>query len=1276
MSVIAGELYQRYPLNVVNRMTEGEGFVQALARALPKGWINGNGNVAAAMYRGHQNAAAVRLNVKSEKLARDIPGSRRYSHPVSQGALTHIRNEHGDRNVETSRGQISINEADIAAIPSIVENYDNIRTDLASDRGNPVVAYVKRVNDGVVLYLEELGRKRMDFTALSMRKYPAGTDSNKVLSLASTGRNVRNDGGHALTLAETGNERNKTKARTDAGLPTDALRTLSVHDEELNQSAWHGSGKDFDAFSLAFMGTGEGHQAFGWGAYFAGLRELGEAYRRQVASSPLNQPEVPRVKYNGEEIGLFSHGVWTNLKTGEKYSRYSPEAYAFGKIYSVPTVQDAINYLQEAIDSPFRDDNQITNKIVEDFRKAIDILRSGKVSKKEGQLYEVNIPEDEDLLDWDRPLSQQPEKVKEIILEYGIDRVDDALNQVMREVNALAETMENAGLDNAASLLIKEANRALESESPTDMEIAIGRADSALDEDIAGDAYDDLQDTIWGLLDKIRDVSAGSFFNGVTGQELYRNLSRARSSDQAASEYLKSIGIPGHRYLDGQSRSAGEGSHNYVIYDEKAIEILKKYYQEKGNDTRGSFNPQTLTISLFEQADLSTFLHESGHFYLEAFTRIAGEIGEKGNRGETLTGGETGVLRDMDSILGWFGLRDIGEWSALTLEERRACHEQFARGFESYLFGGKSPNLEMNGVFARFRAWLLKLYESVKSLNVKLTPEVRSVFDRMLASEEEIALAEQGRGLTPLFETAEQAGETAEEFAAFQEQGRIPTEEAIADLQARGLRDLQWLANAKGRVLKELQKRARVLRREARTDATHQIMQDPLYRAWAFLTNRMSAEDKLPPLVTREKRNPDEVEETRDSLFAAIAKLGGLDAAELSSRWGYDPKEKIPQTGFGKRVVLKNGAGRTIAEMAEALGQYGYLARDENDRFEEADFEARFFEELRGQKQHSMYYDPENDIQRMLGEQVANPETLGAGRLDEQSLKEMFGESQYALRRFASTFQNAREKAAEFAGRGKPLLKNAQTGMEARVSRNNLDKMLSKSAVERSVSPEIHSLAVANLDRIFEIARSGKVHPDRAQDENITAVHCFYAPLVTTDGVYKVKLTVKEFARETNGIYSVEALEIENAIESMKPGEPEGVGGQETLPRPPVDGAMESIDQWLAQVKAEVEGGAYIAALLKSHGMTARNGLHPDLAASLFADENLDPVFASGEDMIRQLAAATPLDDAINERTDSLMLQRHGELSTPEAIEEAANRAIHNDVRARWRARCRGGAAV
>lgn len=40
---------------------------------------------------------------------------------------------------------------------------------------------------------------------------------------------------------------------------------------------------------------------------------------------------------------------------------------------------------------------------------------------------------------------------------------------------------------------------------------------------------------------------------------------------------MRDAGIPGIKYLDQGSRAAGNGSRNYVVFDDKLIDILKKY---------------------------------------------------------------------------------------------------------------------------------------------------------------------------------------------------------------------------------------------------------------------------------------------------------------------------------------------------------------------------------------------------------------------------------------------------------------------------------------------------------------------------------------------------------------------------------------------------------------------------------------------------------------------------------------------------------------------------
>lgn len=292
-------------------------------------------------------------------------------------------------------------------------------------------------------------------------------------------------------------------------------------------------------------------------------------------------------------------------------------------------------------------------------------------------------------------------------------------------------------------------------------------------------------------------------------------------------------------------------SHNTanVVTRTQLVKKRGAEFYQKSTAPRGAFNPETLQISLLKGADLSTFLHETGHFFLEAQIDMAGRLQQEAQTFgvDTLKPGERELLADTDALLRWFGVRDLAEWHNLDFEEKRIYHEQFARGFEAYLFEGNAPSIELQGLFQRFRAWLLNVYRDLKVLNVELTDEVRGVMDRMLATNEQIQLAEQGRSMMPLFASPEQAGMTPEEFAAYQALGVDATNEAAQDLQARGLRDMQWLHNARGRVIKQLQRKASARRAEVQMEARREVMSQPLYRAWDFLTRKLTDNDKLQP---------------------------------------------------------------------------------------------------------------------------------------------------------------------------------------------------------------------------------------------------------------------------------------------------------------------------------------------------------------------------------------------------------------------------------------------
>ena len=65
---------------------------------------------------------------------------------------------------------------------------------------------------------------------------------------------------------------------------------------------------------------------------------------------------------------------------------------------------------------------------------------------------------------------------------------------------------------------------------------------------------------------------------GFTGKQLLERLfMKPKATERSVSEQLRQAGIPGIRYLDQGSRGAGTGTRNYVVFDDKLIDIIKKY---------------------------------------------------------------------------------------------------------------------------------------------------------------------------------------------------------------------------------------------------------------------------------------------------------------------------------------------------------------------------------------------------------------------------------------------------------------------------------------------------------------------------------------------------------------------------------------------------------------------------------------------------------------------------------------------------------------------------
>jgi len=79
--------------------------------------------------------------------------------------------------------------------------------------------------------------------------------------------------------------------------------------------------------------------------------------------------------------------------------------------------------------------------------------------------------------------------------------------------------------------------------------------------------------SVQSAIDQVTGI--GGAIRGMSGEQVVRTF--GGKDLPAFSQTLREAGIPGIKYLDQGSRSAGEGSRNYVVFDDSIIDILKRY---------------------------------------------------------------------------------------------------------------------------------------------------------------------------------------------------------------------------------------------------------------------------------------------------------------------------------------------------------------------------------------------------------------------------------------------------------------------------------------------------------------------------------------------------------------------------------------------------------------------------------------------------------------------------------------------------------------------------
>lgn len=219
--------------------------------------------------------------------------------------------------------------------------------------------------------------------------------------------------------------------------------------------------------------------------------------------------------------------------------------------------------------------------------------------------------------------------------------------------------------------------------------------------------------------------------------------------------------------------------------------------------------------------------------------------------------------------------------------------EQFARGFEAYLMEGKAPSADLRGVFEKFRSWLISVYQKLAGLNVAVSDNMRAVFDRMLATDEEIAKAQADTGgNAPVFATAEEMGLSPEDYAAFMKLRSQAEDEAKARLLRETMAPIKraqekWFKDERAKVREEVER---------------EVNAYPYFRAIEWMGNRRWFGNNQPEAMPDMRLSKDILVDRYGAgvlktlprgLQTVYAVEGGIDPDDAAGWFGFDSGDEM-----------------------------------------------------------------------------------------------------------------------------------------------------------------------------------------------------------------------------------------------------------------------------------------------------------------------------------------------------------------------------------------------
>ena len=440
------------------------------------------------------------------------------------------------------------------------------------------------------------------------------------------------------------------------------------HNYQYYQAAWHGSPHDFDEFDLGAIGTGEGNQAHGWGLYFAKDKKVSKLYKEVLSKtqgsnkSSLFKVEIPNETELLPEqypISGYSRYVKDSLKNGlHKMSEEQLERFT----------SLLIKYHKGSIIG-----DEWTNKYTH-FMDVGYII--SELHNKNKTINDIN--------------KIQKRNIDRFFKSVGIDENIDTI----------------AGNEDLLEEVYKKFRYDLYPQYEKEKQLEQEREDKAIS-NVKTDVYGALEKT------NIDGKQLYSFLSHALGNDEHFNLHNVKNAKKA-SEFLNSIGIKGI-YYDGE-----QDGRCYVVFDDKAIQVIEKYNQSINGMTQIN-SPTDRLIQIFKTADRSTFLHEMGHVFFDDIKNLA----EMENAPEQL-------------VTDWNKLKEWSEWDDAQGANNTKAHEKFARGWEAYLREGNAPTKGLQRVFRMFSKWLTRIYRAVTRLGGLPPKEIQDIMARMIATQEDI----------------------------------------------------------------------------------------------------------------------------------------------------------------------------------------------------------------------------------------------------------------------------------------------------------------------------------------------------------------------------------------------------------------------------------------------------------------------------------------------------------------------------------------------------------